>query len=151
MIKTVTFILFALAFITCKKSETVMPTTQGNLITGKWNIVTVTVIPRDSTGVAINDGNTITEPSYYYFQFNMDNTWVETLAPDPNAGIGESGTYLLHADTAFTLTNANAPSKAAECKIATLTETSFEFNFKRATMFNGITPGYLEYIFQLKK
>jgi len=49
------------------------------------------------------------------------------------------------------LINANAPSKAVECKIASLTDTSFVFNFQRTTLFNGVTPGYLEYIFQLKK
>ena len=151
MKKPVAIILIAIAFVTCKKDQTAMTTTQTSKMTGKSNIVTVTVIPSDSTGKAINNGNIITEPSYYYFQFNVDNTWVESLTPDPNADLGESGSYILHADTSFTLINVNAPSKAAECRIATLTDTTFEFHFQRTTLFNGVTPGYLEYIFNLKK
>ena len=144
-------ILFATFFIACNKNQTGTASTQGNKITGKWKIITVTVIPRDSTGTAINSGTIYTEPPYYYYQFNTNLTWVENLDPDTSAGIEESGTYLLHADNSFTLINANAPSKAAECKIVSLTDTSFVFNFQRTTLFNGVTPGYLEYIFQLKK
>ena len=151
MKKLFTLILFTAFFIACNKNQTGTVSTQDNKIAGKWKIITVTVIPRDSTGTAINNGTIYTEPPYYYYQFNTNLTWVENLAPDTNAGIDESGSYLLHADNSFTLINANAPSKAAECKIASLTDTSFVFNFQRTTLFNGVTPGYLEYIFQLKK
>jgi hypothetical protein len=151
MKKLFTLVLFATFSIACKKNQTGRLATQGNNITGRWNIITVTVVPHDSTGAAINNGTIYTEPIYYYFQFNADLTWLENLAAEPGPALGESGTYVLHADTSFTLINANAPSKATECKIASLTDTSLTFNYQRATLFNGVTPGYLEYIFQLKK
>src|SRR4051794_39249681 len=105
------------------------PPPPGNTIVGKWNIITVTVIPLDSTGSAINSGTIYPEPSYYYFQFSANNTWVENLAPDSSSDLGESGSYALHADTSFTLTNVNAPAKAVECHIDSLTNTSFVFSF----------------------
>jgi len=144
--------LFAIIFATCKQGQTITPTPlPGNKITGKWNIISVTVIPRDSTGKAINSGTVYPEPSYYYFQFNADNSWVEVLDPTPNASLGESGSYVLHADTSFTLINVNLPANPEECKITSLTATSFEFTHQKPTLFNGITPGFLEYVFDLKK
>jgi Lipocalin-like domain len=137
--------------VACKKDFPNMQSAQYNKFTGKWNIISVTVIPLDSTGAEKNNGYTITEPVYYYFQFNRDSTWTETLADDSNSDLGEHGTYKLHGDTSVTLININAPAKAAECRIVTLTNTSFTFKFQRATLFNGITPGYLRYIFQLGK
>ena len=148
-----TLILFAVTFAACKKNQTTSPSVQiqGNIISGKWTIISVTVIPRDSTGKAINTGTIYTEPSYYYFQFNADNSWVENLDPAPNANLSESGKYVLHADTSFTLTNMNVPLNPVECKITSLTDASFVFTNQRTTLFNGVTPGYLEYVFELKK
>ncbi len=143
--------LLAITFAACKKTQTITPITAGNKITGKWNIISVTVIFRDSTNKAINNGNVYNEPSYYYFQFNADNSWVENLDPSPEANLGESGSYVLHADTGFTLTNVKLPSNPVECKITALTDTSFTFTHQKATLFNGVTPGFLEYIFLLKK
>lgn len=120
-------------------------------IVGKWTINSVTVIPLDSTANAINGGTTYTEPPYYYFSFTTGNTWLENLSPDPNSGLEESGTYQLHGDTSFTLVNTNAPAKAVECSIDTLTNSKFVFRYQRSTLYNGITPGYLEYIFHLQK
>ena len=120
-------------------------------IVGKWNINSVTVVPLDSTENAINSGSTYTEPSYYYFSFTAVNTWLENLSPDLNSGIAESGTYQLHGDTSFTLVNTNAPAKAVECRIDTLTNSKFVFAYQRSTLYNGITPGYLKYIFHLQK
>ncbi|MCC8426180.1 hypothetical protein [Mucilaginibacter sp. UR6-11] len=151
MKRLVVLILFAATLAACKKSQTMTLPVPGNKITGKWTINSVTVIPRDSTGKAINNGAVYPEPSYYYFQFNSDNTWAESLSPDPNSGIGEAGNYILHADTSFTLINVNLPSSPVECKITSLTDKSFVFTHQKATLFNGITPGYLEYIFDLKK
>lgn len=122
-----------------------------NGITGKWNIITVTVIPLDSSASAINSGTIYTEPPYYYFQFNANNTWIENLAPDANSGISESGNYVLNADNSFTLTNVNAAANPVKCNIDSLTNAMFVFSFSRTTLFNGITPGYLKYIFRLKK
>jgi len=149
--------IFILALLTitlaaCKKTQTIAPTTHtSNKITGRWSISTVTVIPQDSTGKAITGGATYPEPSYYYFQFNADNSWVENLGSDPNISLGESGTYVLHADTGFTLINVNLPSKPVECKITALTDTSFTFTHQKSTAFNGNTNGFLYYIFKLKK
>ncbi|MGF7078464.1 hypothetical protein [Mucilaginibacter sp. UYCu711] len=143
--------LFAAALAACKKNETMTLPIPGNKIIGKWTISSVTVIPRDSTGKAINSGTVYPEPSYYYFQFNTNNTWAENLSPDPNSGISEAGSYVLHADTSFTLINVNLPSSLVECKIASLTDKSFVFIHQKATLFNGVTPGYLEYRFDLIK
>jgi len=152
MKKLFIFTLFAVTFAACKKNQSITsPPAQGNKMTGKWIITSVTVIPRDSTGTALNSGTLYTEPSYYYFQFNSDNSWVQNLAPDPQSGIGESGSYILHADTSFTLINVNLPSSPEECKIVALTSSSFVFSHQKATLFNGVTPGYLEYLFELKK
>ncbi|HEY6957135.1 MAG TPA: hypothetical protein VI385_17905 [Flavisolibacter sp.] len=118
---------------------------------GKWTINSVTVVPFDSTATPINNGTTYPEPSYYYFSFTTANTWLENLAPEPASGLDESGTYQLHGDTSFTLTNTNAPAKAVECRIDTLTNAQFVFTYQRSTLYNGITPGYLEYIFHLAK
>jgi len=158
MKKTYLIGLLAIVLAACKNVGAVAPaaqsgngTTSGNSMAGKWNIVSVTVIPRDSTGKAINNGAVYTEPSYYYFQFNMDNTWVENLGNDPNNILGESGSYVLHADTTFTLVNVNLPSKPEECKIISLANSSLTFSHQRTTLFNGVTPGYLEYVFLLSR
>jgi len=143
-------LLFLIAFAACRRGQPAMPTPPGNKIFGKWTIVTVTVIPRDSTGKAINDSTVYPEPSYYYFQFNTDLTWLESLTPDLSPA-GESGTYTLQADTGFTLINKNLPAQPEPCKIVSLMDTSLVFSHQRTTLFNGITPGFLEYVFQLKK
>jgi len=96
-------------------------------------------------------GTTNTEPSYYYFNFNTNGTWVEVLSPDTPSDIGESGNYVLHADTNFTLTNGNAPALPVECRIVSISDTSFVFTHQKATLYSGVTRGYLEYIFKLKK
>jgi len=150
MRKMPVLILFVTVFAACRRDDPGMPSPQARKITDKWNIITVTVIPHDPTGKTINDGTVYTEPSYYYFQFNANFTWVENLAPNVNP-IGESGTYTLLADTAFTLVNEHVPSQPEECKIVALTDTTFIFSHQRATLYNGITPGFLEYVFKLKK
>ena len=152
MKRVIIFSLIAITFAACKKNKTTTPTVQpANKIAGKWNIISVNVIPRDSTGKAINNGTIYIEPSYYYFKFNNDNSWVENLGPDPAISLGESGSYVLHADTSFTLINVNLQSEPEECKITSITATSFVFSHQKATLFNGVTPGYLEYLFKLKK
>ncbi|GAB3917305.1 hypothetical protein [Mucilaginibacter boryungensis] len=152
MKKIVILCLFSLTFAACKKAPVTTPALQtGNGITGKWNIISVTVIPRDSTGKAINNGTGYAEPAYYFFQFNADNTWVENLDPAPTNPLGESGRYVLHADTSFTLINVNLPSSPVECKIVSLSGSSFVFSHQKATLYNGVTPGRLEYVFELKK
>lgn len=150
MQKLIITLLIITLFAACRKNHEV-PAAPVHPIVGKWNIYTVTVIPFDSTGSAINSGATYAEPLYYYFQFNTNTTWKENLSPDPNSGIGENGNYVLHGDTSFTLINSNAPAKAIECTIDTLTSATFVFTYRRSTLYNGITPGFLKYIFHLKK
>lgn len=142
---TVTFLLVA-----CHKKHEEAVISSPSIV-GKWTINSVTVVPLDSTTTAINSGTTYPEPSYYYFLFTTANTWLENLAPDPASGLEESGTYQLHGDTSFTLTNTNAPAKAVECRVDTLTNSKFVFSSQRSTLYNGITPGYLKYIFHLSK
>jgi len=146
------FILIAAVtiLVACNKNQGNMPAPGGNAITGKWTILSVTVIPHDSTGKVINDSAVYTEPDYYYFQFNNDLTWLENLTPDLSPA-GESGTYVLKADTGFTLINKNLPSQPEECKILSLTNTTFEFSHQHPTLYNGVTPGVLEYIFKMKR
>ncbi|MBN8852835.1 MAG: hypothetical protein BGO55_03670 [Sphingobacteriales bacterium 50-39] len=144
------FFAFATAFAACNKNQGNMPSPGGNKITGKWTILSVTVIPHDSTGKLMNDSAVYTEPNYYYFQFNNDLTWLENLTPDLSPA-GESGTYSLKDDTGFTLVNKNLPSQPEECKILSLTNTSFEFSHQHPTLYNGVTPGFLEYIFRMKR
>ena len=149
--KNILLSFLCIATITaCKKNGTGNSTIPGNKISGKWNIITVTVIPHDSVGNVMNSGAIYTEPPYYFYQFNDDLTWLENLTPDLNPG-GESGNYVLHSDTSFTLINVNLPSSPVECKITSLTNTSFVFSHQRPTLYNGVTPGFLEYIFQLRK
>jgi len=144
--------LLVITLAACKKTQILTPPVQtGNKIAGKWTIISVTVIPRDSTNQPINSGTVYPEPSYYYFQFNTDNSWVESLSPTTDDSLGESGNYVLHADTGFTLINVNLPSSPVECKIVSITDTAFVFTRQRPTKFNGVTPGYLEYLFKLKK
>lgn len=141
--------LLAILFAACKKDNN--GTTQGgNAITGKWKIITVTVIPHDSLGVAMNNGTEYPQPSYVYFQFNADLTWLENESPNqPPAG--EEGNYVLHSNTGFTLTNANLPASPVECKISFLTNSDFVFSHTEPTKFNGVTPGFLEYVFKMQK
>ena len=149
MKKLIAPVLLLMLFAACRKDK--VDVAADNSISGKWNIITVTVIPLDSSASAINSGTIYTEPPYYYFQFNADNTWAENLASDTSSGISESGSYMLYTDNSFTLTNANVPTNSMKCNIDSLTNASFVFSFSRIILFNGITPGYLKYIFQLKK
>ncbi|HVV02950.1 MAG TPA: lipocalin family protein [Puia sp.] len=144
-------IAVAIAFVACSKNQGATPSPQGKTIAGKWTITSVTVIPHDSTGAVINNGTVYSEPSYYYYQFNSDLTWLENLTPDISPA-GESGSYTVNADTtAFTLINKNLPSQPVECKVVSLTSTSFVFSHQHATKYNGITPGSLEYIFKMRR
>ena len=146
-----TLIALVTGFVACSKNQGTPSSPQGKTITGKWTIINVTVIPHDSTGAAINNGTVYNEPSYYYYQFNNDLTWLENLTPDVSPA-GEGGNYIVNADTtAFTLINKDIPSQPVECKILSLTNTTFEFSHQHPTLYNGITPGYLEYIFKMKR
>jgi hypothetical protein len=145
-------LLLLITFAACKKTKPEPPVTANSKIVGQWHFQSVTVIPRDSIGNIMNPGNTYPEPSYYYFNFRNDGTWVEVLSPDPPIDPGETGKYILHADTSFGLTYAAAPGlPPVECKIVSLSGTSFVFTNQRATLYNGVTRGYLEYVFKLKK
>jgi hypothetical protein len=144
------FIAFLAALAACKKDQGNTPSPGNNTITGKWTILSVTVVPHDATGKVINDSAVYAEPNYYYFQFNNDLTWLENLTPDLSPA-GEGGTYTLQNDTGFTLINKNLPTQPVVCRILSLTGSALEFTHQRPTLYNGITPGFLEYIFKTRK
>jgi len=144
--------LVLITFTACKKPKPELPVTASNKMVGKWHIQSVTVIPRDSLGNIMHPGTTYPEPSYYYYHFNNNGTWLEVVSPDPPANPGETGNYILHADTSFGLTYAGAPAlPPVEFKIVSISDTSFVFTRQKATLYNGVTRGYLEYIFKLYK
>src|SRR5882724_1266389 len=66
-------ILLVILFSACKKDHGGTTSPQDK-ITGKWNIISVTVTPLDSTGRTFNGngGTGYIQPPYYYFQFNPD-------------------------------------------------------------------------------
>jgi hypothetical protein len=70
-------ILLVMIFAACRKGQMDGPPPPHNSIVGKWNNITITVVPLDSTGSAINNGTIYIEPPYFYFQFKANNTWVE--------------------------------------------------------------------------
>jgi hypothetical protein len=144
-------VLVVVVFYTASKKGHDSPTAVVPSLVGKWNIRAVRVIPLDSAGTAISTGTVYSEPPYYFFQFNSNNTWTENLSADPNSGIEEDGMYTLEGDSSFTLVNRNAAGMAVKCSIDTLTDTRLVFTYSRGTLYNGITPGYLVYNFQLER
>jgi len=123
----------------------------GNKISGKWRIDSLVSIARDSVGNVTGTQLFPIQPGMtYYFQFNNDGTWSETLTsgsttPDLNAS---NGNYVLKSDTTFDMIYLN--NQTFNCHITRLTPTSFTFNRSYATLFNGTSPGTIERIFTLK-
>ena len=129
-----------------------MPTPSGHAtIVGRWTIDTVTTYFYDSTGY--RGGNIYPGQPYYYFQFNSDSSWVESLDPNVLADQGITGIYSFSSDSVFTLINplATMPSERTPCKIVSLTAHSFMFYKLKPTAFNGTDSGYIEYWFKLRK
>ena len=117
-------------------------------ITGKWTIDHVTSFFFDSSGALRPNGIQVyVAPPGYYYQFNSNHTWTEVLA-DTLSIDGMSGTYSINGDSSFTLVNPAAPTPEP-CKVDTLTASLFVFHHERATHYNGVTPGYIRYLFHM--
>ena len=145
--------LTILALSACNKHQSNPSNPPGGQpgIVGKWNIISVTTYFYDSAGLRNPGGNVYPGQPYYYFQFNTDKSWVESIVPDTLSDLGITGTYALTSDSTFNLVNPLAIQPVTPCKILSLTDTLFVFSHQHATAFNGTDSGYIKYVFQLKK
>ena len=122
---------------------------QANM-TGKWIINTVTLFYFDSTGARYGSGKFVDSvPTGYYYQFNSNNTWMEVLADSLSIN-GLGGTWSISNDSSFVLVNPAAP-EPEPCKMDTLTSGIFVFHHERGTHYNGVTPGYIRYLFHMTR
>ena len=118
---------------------------------GKWTINTVTTLAFDPTGAPYGPGkNVYVCPPGYSYQFNSNNTWTEILLPDSLSIGGMSGTFSISGDSSFTLVNPAAPTPEP-CHMDTLTASMFVFHHERGTHYNGVTPGYIRYLFHMTR
>jgi hypothetical protein len=154
MIRIYTFLfLLAISLAACNKHSSPVPNPfpgQPSIV-GKWTIISVTTYAYDSTGLRNNGVQVYPGQSYYFYQFNADKTWLESLVPDSLSDLGITGTYAVTSDSTFTLTNPKAISPAEPCSILYLTDTSFSFSHQHATAFNGTDSGTIKYVFKLRK
>ncbi|HVS97198.1 MAG TPA: hypothetical protein VHE54_11975 [Puia sp.] len=116
---------------------------------GKWTIVTVTTIAYDSTGAVLSPrGNVYTNPPDNFFTFNSDGSWTESLLPgDLDEGL--NGRYTITSDSTFTIMNATGVDEP--CHIDSLTTSKFVWRHRRAALFDGTIPGFLDYVFRMIK
>jgi hypothetical protein len=120
------------------------------MMTGKWTINTVTLYYFDSTGAPFGNGKFVdVVPSGYYYQFNSNSTWTEMLSDSLSVN-GMGGTYSISGDSSFTLVNPAAPSPEI-CGMDTLNASTFVFHHSRGTHYNGVTPGYVRYLFHMTR
>lgn len=145
------FYLLALCvlFAACKKGKIAPGQTLKDKISGKWNIITVTTIIRDSVTDSLFV-RTYTQPQGYYFKFNADGTWLENLDPGESNDLSISGSYTVTSDSTFTLYNP-VNSGNTPCKVSGLTSSQFTFTHRRNTVINGYDPGSIKYIFMLSR
>jgi hypothetical protein len=151
------FILLTISLAACDKHQGNPLLPGGNppagqaKIVGKWNILSVTTYFYDSAGLRNNGVHVYPGQPFYYFQFNSDTSWVESLVPDTLSDLGITGTYTITSDSTFTLLNPKASPPATPCTILSLADTLFVFSHQHPTAFNGTDSGYIKYVFQLKK
>jgi len=152
MKRIVLFIMLCVAFAACKKDHpATQPMAQGGIL-GKWAIRSVITIGRDTAGKEISNGEHVYNISPgEYFQFNANGTWMESILPDSIPGIGIFGNYVINSAASFTLKNSNPDASEEVCTISALSQSSLVFSHQRSTTFNGVIPGYIEYIFNLAK
>ena len=151
------FVLPVILLTACHKDpgNPVMPNQIS--IVGKWNVDTVTTYFYDAGGLRQTGVNVYPAgaPDYpYRFQFNNDHSWAESSHfPSDADYIVATGTYVLTSDSTFTLTypSAVAGKETEPCKIISISGTSFVFSKELSTVFNGIDPGYIKYVFRLTK
>jgi hypothetical protein len=149
--------LAAISLAACHKQNNTPPVGSQNPpmgnsgLFGKWTIVTVTTYAYDSAGLRQNGTQVYPEPPSYYFRFNPDNTWVESLAPDTLSLPGITGNFTRTSDSSFTLSYQQTPNINTPCKILSLDNNRFVFSHQRAAVFNGVDSGTLVYVFDLKR
>ena len=147
---TLLCVLLAPACSRSSGDNTMIPTGLQAMMNGKWTINTVTLYYFDSTGASYGNGKFIdTVPPGYYYQFNSNRTWTEMLADSLSVN-GMGGTYTIADDSSFTLVNSAAPTPEP-CHMDTLTASTFVFHHERGTHYNGITPGYIRYLFHMTR
>jgi hypothetical protein len=154
MTKIVAFIfLLALSLAACTRSSSPPgnPFPGQPSIVGKWTIINVTTYAYDSAGLRNNGVQVYPGQPYYFYQFNADKSWLESLVPDSLSDLGITGTYAVTSDSTFTLTNLKAITPNTPCSILYLTDTSFSFSHQHSTVFNGTDSGYIKYVFHLRK
>jgi len=153
MKKLILSLLFAAAFLSCKKEKPAAPAKplsplQTKML-GSWNFISVTTVFTDTTGNTIG-GAIYPNPAGSYYQFNTDGTWGSKFV-DNSLDLNNRGFYSTAADTAFYLTDTGKFAYSEKCKIYTLTTNQFTFSHSRHTTINGTTPVTMEYIFKLTK
>jgi hypothetical protein len=145
-------LVILLPFLACSRNsgDTMNPPTglQAKM-SGKWTINTVNSLFFDSTNV-LRGSNLYVCPPGYSYQFNSNNTWTELLVPDTLSANGMGGTYTITGDSSFTLVNPAAPAPVP-CRMDTLTASIFVFHHERGTHYNGVTPGYIRYLFHMTR
>jgi hypothetical protein len=131
-------------------NNSMMPASLQSEMTGKWTINTVTLFYFDSTGAPFGAGKFVDPvPAGYYYQFNGNGTWTETLADSLSVN-GMGGNWSTAGDSSFVLVNSAAPSPES-CRMDTLTPDVFVFHHERGTRFNGVTPGFIRYQFHMTR
>ncbi|GAA4087225.1 hypothetical protein [Mucilaginibacter panaciglaebae] len=126
-------------------------------IAGKWYIDTVTTLFYDATGLRNSGNHAYPYFGDYYFLFNTDSSWVESLSSVPdslrNEGMVSEGTYWLTSDSTFTLIYPKAsPGRINEaCQILYFSNKLFIFSKQLPTIYNGVDTGHIKYVFRLYK
>ncbi|MBS1532390.1 MAG: hypothetical protein JSU01_18960 [Bacteroidetes bacterium] len=154
MKKLILPLLFAAAFLSCKKEKTTTttkqpPSTLEKSMLGTWNFESVTTVFRDTTETVIG-GATYPNPSGSYYQFKTDGTWGSKFV-DNSLGLDNRGFFHTVADTGFYLSDTGQYAYSLKCRIYKLTADTFTFSHSRHTVINGVTPVTEEYIFRLTK
>lgn len=119
---------------------------------GDWHIDSVNTFFYNTDNSYRGMGVYVAQPDYY-FHFQADHSWQESFTPDVVSGDKITGTYVLTSDSTFVLVNPAAIPKtdSIPSKILSLSQSSFVFSNRRVTTFNGTDPGYILYVFHLKK
>lgn len=146
-------VIAALVLASCSKKPygmTPAHSTTTQAMVGKWTIDSVVTIAYDLNGNVLNgSGHVFVDSTNSYFQFNADATWRESLLPDSLADAGLNGQYTVTSDTTFTISGSNRTDEP--CRIVSLSDSVFIFSHQRSADFNGMIPGFLQYVFHMSK
>lgn len=119
---------------------------------GNWHIDSVNTFFYYTDGSFRGSGVYVGQQDYY-FHFQADHSWEESFTPDVPSNLTLNGSYTLTSDSTFTLKTPGAIDKdsALPCKILSLSQSSFVFSKRRTTVYDGTLPGYMDYVFHMKK